>query len=80
MYNKLFEQVTREEWEFTSVHRLKQLFLFYNIESVDGIREVIYGTDILIKISGIIPNEKTSLKESKNSNEINPQPKYLRLP
>ena len=56
LYTKLIEQFSREEWEFALVHGLKQLFPFYNIERVGGTSEAEHGTDILIKIPGIIPD------------------------
>ena len=51
---KLIEQFTREEWEFALVHGLKQLYPFFHIERVGGVSESEHGTDILIKIPGII--------------------------
>lgn len=54
LYKKLNEQFTREEWEFALVHGLKQIFPFYHIERVGGIEEKKHGTDILIRLPGII--------------------------
>ena len=54
VYKKLNEQFTREEWEFALVHGLKQIFPFYHIERVGGIEEKKHGTDILIRLPGII--------------------------
>lgn len=56
LYNKLTEQFTREEWEFALVHGLKKIFPFYQIERVGGKEEINHGTDILIKLPGIISN------------------------
>jgi hypothetical protein len=56
LYNKLNEQFTREEWEFALVHGLKQIFPFYHIERVGGGNEKNHGTDILIRLPGIIPD------------------------
>jgi hypothetical protein len=54
LYKKLNEQFTREEWEFALVYGLKSIFPFYSIERVGGGSESEHGTDILIKIPGII--------------------------
>jgi len=56
LYNKLVEQFTREEWEYALVHGFKQLFPYYSIERVGGTSEAKHGTDILIKMPGIIPD------------------------
>ena len=56
LYEKLTEQFTREEWEFALVYGLKQMFPFYQIERVGGKEEKNHGTDILIKIPGILSN------------------------
>jgi len=56
LYKKLTEQFMSEEWEFALVHGLKQLFPYYSIERVGGTNEIMHGTDILIKIPGIIPD------------------------
>lgn len=56
LYKKVVEQFAREEWEFALVHGLRQLFPFYNIERVGGTSESEHGTDIIIKIPGIIPD------------------------
>jgi len=55
LYKKLYEQFTGEEWEFALVYGLKQLFPNYFIERVGGGNESEHGTDILIRIPGIIP-------------------------
>jgi hypothetical protein len=54
LYKKLNEQFTREEWEFALVHGLRKIFPFYAIERVGGGSESEHGTDILIKMPGII--------------------------
>jgi hypothetical protein len=54
LYKKLNEQFTREEWEFALVHGLRKIFPFYTIERVGGGNESEHGTDILIKMPGII--------------------------
>jgi hypothetical protein len=54
LYKKLNEQFTREEWEFALVYGLRQLFPNYYIERVGGGKESEHGTDILMKIPGII--------------------------
>jgi hypothetical protein len=56
LYKKMNEQFTREEWEYALVHGFQQLFPSYNIERVGGGNEKYHGTDILIKIPGIIPS------------------------
>jgi len=56
LYDKLNEQFTREEWESVIVFGLRKLFPFYIIERTGGPEEVKHGTDILIKIPGIISN------------------------
>lgn len=56
LYEKLTEQFHSEEWEFALVHGLKQMFPFYQIERVGGPNEIFHGTDILIKLPGIISN------------------------
>lgn len=48
--DKLTEQFTREEWEFTLVFGLKRIFTFYQIERVGGKEEKNHGIDFLIKI------------------------------
>jgi len=56
LYKKLNEQFTREEWEFALVYGLEQLFPNYSIERVGGgKKESEHGTDILMRIPGIIP-------------------------
>jgi hypothetical protein len=56
LYNKLIEQFRKGEWEFALVHGLRQIFPSYSIEKVGGSNESVHGTDILIKIPGIIPD------------------------
>lgn len=56
IYDKLNEQFTREEWEHALVHGLKHLFPFYQIERRGGPKEINHGTDILIKLPGILPD------------------------
>ena len=56
LYEKLNEQFTREEWEFALVYGLQQLFPFYQIERVGGKEEKNHGTDILVKLPGILSN------------------------
>ncbi len=54
LYQKLNEQFTSEEWEFALVHGLKQLFPFYQVERVGGVEEAHHGTDILIRLPGVL--------------------------
>jgi hypothetical protein len=54
LYKKINEQFTREEWEFALVYGLGQLFPNYYIERVGGGKESEHGTDILMRIPGII--------------------------
>jgi hypothetical protein len=54
LYKKLNEQFTREEWEFALVYGLGQLFPNYYIDRVGGGKESEHGTDILMRIPGII--------------------------
>ena len=56
LYDKLVEQFTRDEWEHALVHGLGQLFPSYIVERVGGTAEKKHGTDILIRIPGIIPD------------------------
>jgi hypothetical protein len=56
LYDKLTEQFSDAEWEAALVHGLERIFPFYNIEKVSGQLEKEHGTDILIKIPGIISN------------------------
>jgi hypothetical protein len=61
IYKKFNEQFAREEWEFALVHGLKKIFPFYDIERVGGRKESEHGTDILIKMSGIIAGSKYAI-------------------
>jgi hypothetical protein len=54
LYKKLNEQFTREEWEFALIHGLKKIFPLYTVERVGGGNESEHGTDILIRMPGII--------------------------
>jgi len=54
LYKKLNEQFTREEWEFALVYGLEYLFPNYYIDRVGGGKESEHGTDILMRIPGII--------------------------
>jgi hypothetical protein len=58
--NKLFDELHRQfgsaEWEHALVYGLEQLFPTYTIERVGGPSEKDHGTDILIKIPGILPD------------------------
>ena len=54
LYKKLNEQFTREEWEFALAYGLGQLFPNYFIDRVGGGKESEHGTDILIRMPGII--------------------------
>jgi hypothetical protein len=56
LYSKLIEQFGREEWEYALVHGLRQLFPHYDIQRVGGTSESEHGTDILVRIPGIIPD------------------------
>ena len=57
LYDKVIEQFSREEWEHALVYGLQQLFPYYNVERVGGgTREAEHGTDIVIRIPGIIPD------------------------
>ena len=54
LYDKFMEQFTGEEWEFTLVNGLKELYPFYQIERVGGKDEENHGTDILIKLPSLL--------------------------
>jgi len=54
LYKKMTEQFQSAEWEYALVHGFRKLFPSYNIEPVGGGNEKDHGTDILIKIPGII--------------------------
>ena len=56
LYDKFNEQFTREEWEFALVNGLQELFPYYQIERVGGKEEKNHGTDILIRLPGILTN------------------------
>jgi len=56
LYNELTKQFTSAEWETALVRGLKRIFPSYIIEKVGGASESEHGTDILMKIPGIIPN------------------------
>ena len=57
---KLYQYFNKEfsdaDWENALVFGLKQLFPFYGIERVGGPAEKEHGTDILIRIPGILPD------------------------
>ncbi|MDR1584090.1 MAG: hypothetical protein LBS55_12710 [Prevotellaceae bacterium] len=55
LYDKLNKQFANAEWEHALVHGLQQLFPLYNIEKVGGPEEQYHGTDILVKLPGILP-------------------------
>jgi hypothetical protein len=58
--DKLFDQVirqfSREEWEFALAYGLQKLFPMYVVNRVGGIDEPKHGTDIEIRIPGVIPD------------------------
>jgi hypothetical protein len=54
LYNKFTESLTHEEWEFMLVHGLRKLFPGYQIERVGGKKEREHGTDVLVKMPGLL--------------------------
>ncbi|MDR3137770.1 MAG: hypothetical protein LBT73_02685 [Tannerellaceae bacterium] len=56
LYKELSNHFGRAEWEHALVYGLKNLYPSYIIEKVGGSREELHGTDILIKIPGIVPD------------------------
>lgn len=56
LFKKMNEQFKKAEWEYALVHGFQQLFPSYNIEHTGGANENKHGTDILIRIPGIIPD------------------------
>jgi hypothetical protein len=56
LYEKLTKQFQSSEWENAIVYGLRIMFPFYFVERVGGKEEKNHGTDILIKIPGILGN------------------------
>jgi hypothetical protein len=56
LYDKLNRQFGNEEWEHALVYGLQQLFPSYIVERVGGTIEQHHGTDILVKLPGILPD------------------------
>ncbi len=56
LYDEMTKQFSREEWEWALVEGLKNIFPFYEINRVGGIKEAEHGTDIIIKMKGNIVN------------------------
>lgn len=56
IFNKLNNEFQSAEWENLLVFGLRKLFPNYVIEATGGRKEKEHGTDILIKIPGIIPD------------------------
>lgn len=56
LYEKISNEFRREEWEFALQYGLQELFPYYDLLRVGGPEEKNHGTDILIKIPGIIPD------------------------
>lgn len=54
LYGELTKQFGREEWEKALVKGLSRIFPSYKIDVVGGGKEKFHGTDILIRIPGII--------------------------
>jgi hypothetical protein len=58
--DKLYDELTRQfgsaEWEHALVDGLQQLFPSYIIEKVGGTMEKNHGTDILVKLPGVLPD------------------------
>ncbi len=55
LYNKMNEQFTSAEWEYALVHGLREMFPYYTVDRVGGPEEAKHGTDVLIRLPGIIP-------------------------
>jgi hypothetical protein len=56
LYDELTRQFGREEWEHALVYGLEKLFPSYIIEKVGGSIEINHGTDILVKLPGVLPD------------------------
>jgi hypothetical protein len=56
LYDELNRQFGSAEWEYALVYGLQQLFPSYTIDRVGGTSEKDHGTDILVKIPGILPD------------------------
>jgi hypothetical protein len=49
-------QFTREEWEYLLVDGFRKMFPNYTIDKAGGSNEIYHETDILIRMSGILPD------------------------
>lgn len=58
IYQKLDKQFTNSEWENLLVYGLREMFPHFTIDRTSGPNEKKHGTDILIKIPGIIPGKQ----------------------
>ena len=56
IHEKFNQQLNGSEWEDALVFGLQSLFPFYQIEKVGGRSEIHHGTDILVRLPGIIPD------------------------
>lgn len=56
IYAKCINQFQAEEWEYPLQIGLQELFPFYQVERVGGPEEENHGTDILIKLPGLLPD------------------------
>jgi hypothetical protein len=61
LFKELTSQFSNEEWESALVHGLKKLFPNYTIDVTGNREEEKHGTDILVKIPGIIPGRQYAI-------------------
>ncbi|ALJ00792.1 hypothetical protein [Rufibacter tibetensis] len=61
LYEKLTNQFSNEEWEYALIYGLKKLYPIYKIERVGGKLEKDHGTDILVKIPGVLPDSEYAI-------------------
>jgi hypothetical protein len=57
VYDALNHRFADAEWEYALVYGLAKLFPGYTIERTGGITEVAHGTDVLVRIPGILGSD-----------------------
>jgi hypothetical protein len=61
LYTEFNRQFQAAEWEDALVYGLSRLFPNYTVERVGGVSENAHGTDILIKIPGLLPDREYAI-------------------
>lgn len=61
VYEQMSNQFEGFEWEYALVYGLERLFPCYEIERVGGRAEKEHGTDILVKLPGILPESRYAI-------------------